>query len=44
MPKKDLDIPLVLSANATKKFYCERCELDYLCHEWLKENGRKIVV
>lgn len=44
MLKKDLDIPLVLSANATIKCYCERCVLDYSNHEWLKKNGTKIVV
>lgn len=44
MSKKDLDIPLVLSANATVKCYCERCVLDYLNHEWLEENGSKIEV
>lgn len=44
MSKKDLDIPLVLSANGTVKCCCERCVLDYLNHEWLKENVSKIVV
>lgn len=45
MPKKDLAILLVLSANTTIKYYCKRSGvLDYLACEWLKEKSSKILV